>query len=99
MNPTGALDSHSGEEVMAILHQLKAQGHTVIIVTHDPQVAAQAERIVEIRDGEIVRNPPRQPPGRRTARPSAGGAFGVARQFTKRLSRSAGDGLASDGGE
>ncbi|ENY58227.1 macrolide transporter ATP-binding /permease protein, partial [Klebsiella pneumoniae subsp. pneumoniae KpMDU1] len=48
--PTGALDSHSGEEVMAILHQLKAQGHTVIIVTHDPQVAAQAERIVEIRD-------------------------------------------------
>ncbi len=56
--PTGALDSHSGEEVMAILHQLKAQGHTVIIVTHDPQVAAQAERIIELRDGEIVRNPP-----------------------------------------
>ncbi|WP_325082137.1 macrolide ABC transporter ATP-binding protein/permease MacB [Klebsiella aerogenes] len=56
--PTGALDSRSGEEVMAILHQLKAQGHTVIIVTHDPQVAAQAERIIELRDGEIVRNPP-----------------------------------------
>ncbi|MGL4723642.1 MAG: macrolide ABC transporter ATP-binding protein/permease MacB [Scandinavium sp.] len=56
--PTGALDSHSGEEVMAILHQLKAQGHTVIIVTHDPLVAAQAERIIEIRDGEIISNPP-----------------------------------------
>lgn len=56
--PTGALDSHSGEEVMAILHQLKAQGHTVIIVTHDPTVAAQAERIIEIRDGEIISNPP-----------------------------------------
>lgn len=56
--PTGALDSHSGEEVMAILHQLKSQGHTVIIVTHDPLVAAQAERIIEIHDGEIVRNPP-----------------------------------------
>lgn len=56
--PTGALDSHSGEEVMAILHQLRDAGHTVIIVTHDPQVAAQAERIVEIRDGEIIRNPP-----------------------------------------
>ncbi|MEW5560003.1 macrolide ABC transporter ATP-binding protein/permease MacB [Enterobacter asburiae] len=56
--PTGALDSHSGEEVMAILHQLKAQGHTVIIVTHDPVVAAQAERIIEIRDGEIISNPP-----------------------------------------
>ena len=40
--PTGALDSRSGEEVMAILHQLKEQGHTIIIVTHDPQVAAQA---------------------------------------------------------
>ena len=56
--PTGALDSHSGEEVMAILHQLRDAGHTVIIVTHDPQVAAQAERIIEIRDGEIIRNPP-----------------------------------------
>jgi macrolide transport system ATP-binding/permease protein len=56
--PTGALDSHSGEEVMSILHQLKEQGHTVIIVTHDPQVARQAERIIEIRDGEIVANPP-----------------------------------------
>lgn len=56
--PTGALDSRSGEEVMAILHQLRDRGHTVIIVTHDPQVAAQAERVIEIRDGEIVRNPP-----------------------------------------
>jgi len=56
--PTGALDSHSGEEVMATLKQLCEQGHTVIIVTHDPAVAAQAQRIIEIRDGEIVRNPP-----------------------------------------
>ncbi|WP_052284333.1 macrolide ABC transporter ATP-binding protein/permease MacB [Kluyvera genomosp. 1] len=56
--PTGALDSHSGEEVMAILHQLKEQGHTIIIVTHDPLVAAQAERVIEIRDGEIICNPP-----------------------------------------
>ncbi|WP_313626626.1 macrolide ABC transporter ATP-binding protein/permease MacB [Kosakonia sp.] len=56
--PTGALDSHSGEEVMAILHQLRDRGHTVIIVTHDPQVAAQAERVIEIRDGEIISNPP-----------------------------------------
>lgn len=52
--PTGALDSHSGEEVMAILKQLRAQGHTVIIVTHDPAVAQQAERVIEIRDGEII---------------------------------------------
>ena len=56
--PTGALDSRSGEEVMAILHQLRDRGHTVIIVTHDPLVASQAERVIEIHDGEIVRNPP-----------------------------------------
>jgi len=55
--PTGALDSHSGEEVMATLKQLCQQGHTVIIVTHDPTVAAQAQRVIEIRDGEIVSNP------------------------------------------
>lgn len=56
--PTGALDTHSGEEVMATLKQLREQGHTVIIVTHDPLVAAQAQRIIEIRDGEIINNPP-----------------------------------------
>lgn len=56
--PTGALDSHSGEEVMAILHQLRDRGHTVIIVTHDADIAAQAERVIEIRDGEIIKNPP-----------------------------------------
>jgi ABC-type antimicrobial peptide transport system, ATPase component len=64
--PTGALDSRSGEEVMAILHQLKEQGHTIIIVTHDPQVAAQAERVIEIHDGEILRNP--RPKRRRAKR-------------------------------
>ena len=52
--PTGALDSHSGEEVMTILKELCRQGHTVIIVTHDPAVARQAVRIIEIRDGEIL---------------------------------------------
>ncbi|GAB1439148.1 macrolide ABC transporter ATP-binding protein/permease MacB [Providencia sp.] len=54
--PTGALDSHSGEEVMKILKDLCAQGHTVIIVTHDPNVAKQAKRIVEIIDGEILKD-------------------------------------------
>jgi macrolide transport system ATP-binding/permease protein len=52
--PTGALDSRSGEEVLAILHELHARGHTVILVTHDMQVAAHAQRIIEISDGEIV---------------------------------------------
>ncbi|XVK48797.1 macrolide ABC transporter ATP-binding protein/permease MacB [Jeongeupia wiesaeckerbachi] len=52
--PTGALDSHSGAEVMAILRELHQRGHTVIIVTHDMQVANNAGRIIEIRDGEII---------------------------------------------
>lgn len=52
--PTGALDSHSGKEVMAILKQLNEQGHTVIIVTHDPLIAEQADRIIEIKDGKII---------------------------------------------
>ncbi|MDE2593008.1 MAG: MacB family efflux pump subunit [Burkholderiales bacterium] len=52
--PTGALDSVSGEEVMRILRELHADGHTVIIVTHDPKVAQYAQRIIEVADGEIV---------------------------------------------
>ncbi len=62
--PTGALDSRSGQEVISILRELHAQGHTVILVTHDPQVAAHAERIIEIHDGEIIadrRHQPEQP--------------------------------------
>ncbi|NUT59656.1 MacB family efflux pump subunit [Herbaspirillum sp. C9C3] len=52
--PTGALDSHSGHEVMNILKELHAEGHTIIIVTHDMQVAGNAQRIIEIKDGVIV---------------------------------------------
>jgi macrolide transport system ATP-binding/permease protein len=52
--PTGALDSQSGEEVMAILRELNAQGHTVIIVTHNPDIAAYARRVIHIQDGGIV---------------------------------------------
>ncbi|MDH2326800.1 MacB family efflux pump subunit [Cereibacter sp. SYSU M97828] len=52
--PTGALDSGSGAELMKLLQELHAEGHTIVIVTHDPGVAAMAERIVEMRDGEIV---------------------------------------------
>lgn len=79
--PTGALDTRSGEEVMAILHQLKEQGHTVIIVTHDPQVAAQAERVIEIRDGEIIRNPPARQTAAAAREPAAQDASGW-RQFS-----------------
>jgi macrolide transport system ATP-binding/permease protein len=52
--PTGALDSHVGEEVMAILKDLHTEGHTIIIVTHDQKVAQHAERIIELSDGRIV---------------------------------------------
>ena len=52
--PTGALDSHSGAEVMALLDELASQGHVVILITHDREVAARANRIIEIRDGQII---------------------------------------------
>lgn len=68
--PTGALDSHSGETVLNILRTLHQEGHTLILVTHDPKIAAHAQRIIEIKDGEIIRDerqqqdhktPPAQP--------------------------------------
>jgi len=52
--PTGALDTASGEEVMRILKGLHKEGHTVIIVTHDMAVAEHCERVIEIRDGRII---------------------------------------------
>ena len=52
--PTGALDRKSGLEVMAILRELHSQGHTVIIVTHDANIAQSAQRIIEISDGNII---------------------------------------------
>ena len=54
--PTGALDSKSGAEVMTLLEDLAAEGHTVILITHDASVAAHAKRVIEIKDGEIVRD-------------------------------------------
>lgn len=52
--PTGALDSQSGKEVMALLHELADAGHTIILITHDQGVAAQARRVIEIHDGRIT---------------------------------------------
>lgn len=52
--PTGALDSQSGENVMEILRQLHSEGHTIIMVTHDREIAASANRVIEIKDGEII---------------------------------------------
>lgn len=52
--PTGALDTKNGAQVMSLLQELYKQGHTIIIVTHDPNIAKQANRVIEISDGEII---------------------------------------------
>ncbi len=59
--PTGALDKHSGVEVMRILRELNAKGHTIILVTHDINVAKNATRIIEISDGQIIDDRPNIP--------------------------------------
>jgi putative ABC transport system ATP-binding protein len=65
--PTGNLDSHSGEEIMAMLTKLHTQGNTIVMVTHDDEIASYAQRIVHFRDGHIELD---QPNGhRRWARP------------------------------
>jgi macrolide transport system ATP-binding/permease protein len=74
--PTGALDSKSGAEVLALLEDLARQGHTVIVITHSSEVAAHARRVIEIRDGLIVSDPgPQRAEGaawrQDTRRPSA----------------------------
>ena len=52
--PTGALDSHTGREVLGMLQDLHRQGHTVILITHDNSIALQAQRIIRLEDGRIV---------------------------------------------
>ena len=52
--PTGALDSRTGREVLGMLQQLHRQGNTVVLITHDNSIAAQAQRIIRLEDGHIV---------------------------------------------
>ena len=59
--PTGALDTASGKNVIEIIQKLHKEGHTVIMVTHDPGIAAIANRIIEIRDGEIISDTSKNP--------------------------------------
>ena len=52
--PTGALDSKTGREVLDILHKLHDEGNTIVLITHDRAIAAEAERIIKISDGTVV---------------------------------------------
>ena len=53
--PTGNLDTHSGDQILDMLEELNQKGITLAVVTHDPEVAKRADRVLEMRDGEIVR--------------------------------------------
>jgi len=52
--PTGALDTHTGEEILTLFEELHSQGLTLVVVTHDHDVAARAHRVITMRDGLIV---------------------------------------------
>ncbi|HTR47797.1 MAG TPA: ABC transporter ATP-binding protein [Verrucomicrobiae bacterium] len=54
--PTGNLDSQTGEEIMALFARLHESGNTIILVTHEPDIAAHAERIIRVRDGKVERD-------------------------------------------
>jgi putative ABC transport system ATP-binding protein len=54
--PTGNLDSHTGMEILKIFKKLHANGSTIILITHDREVASVADRIVYLRDGKLVNN-------------------------------------------
>jgi putative ABC transport system ATP-binding protein len=74
--PTGALDTRTGEEIMALFAELHAGGQTVMVVTHEPDIAAHAERVIFLRDGVIERddrNPGRGAPDATAERQTSGG--------------------------
>ncbi|MEM5775214.1 MAG: macrolide ABC transporter ATP-binding protein, partial [Anaerolineaceae bacterium] len=59
--PTGNLDTRSGMEILELLHRLHRSGRTIVIVTHDPSVAAETERTIRLRDGRVESDRASQP--------------------------------------
>ena len=70
--PTGALDSRTGREVLSMLQDLHGQGHTVVLITHDNSIAVQAQRIIRLEDGRVVYDGPASAP-EAVVTPSAAG--------------------------
>ena len=60
--PTGALDSRTGREVLSMLQELHNSGHTVVLITHDNSIAVQAQRIIRLEDGQVVYDGPADSP-------------------------------------
>jgi putative ABC transport system ATP-binding protein len=65
--PTGNLDSRSTSEVLAVFRRLHGEGRTIVLITHEPEVAARAQRLVRLADGRVVEDRPLDAPGARAA--------------------------------
>ena len=74
--PTGALDSRTGREVLAMLQQVHAEGNTVVLITHDNSIAVQAQRIIRLEDGHVVYDGPADTPEAVVTPRAAGAAKG-----------------------
>ena len=74
--PTGALDSHTGREVLTMLQQLHAAGNTVVLITHDNSIAVQAQRIIRLEDGQVIYDGDASAP-EAVVRPDADGKGGM----------------------
>ena len=74
--PTGALDSHTGREVLTMLQQLHAAGNTVVLITHDNSIAVQAQRIIRLEDGQVIYDGDASAP-EAVVRPDAAGKGGM----------------------
>ena len=75
--PTGALDSRTGREVLGIIQELHAAGNTVVLITHDNSIAVQAQRIIRLEDGHVIYDGPSDAPEAVVTPRAAGGIGGV----------------------